>query len=92
MSDTPMTDAEWVAHGFANMQEGELINYVQMDFACELERKLAAMTAAKNKALEALKEDRTLLDAMGDCLNSSMADSRIEKLNALIAELEEVRS
>ena len=73
MSDTPRTDAaehedsQWCAH--------------LADFARSLERELAAMTAAKDKAVEALKDALSEIDRGRDWPHP---------LDKVIAELEAV--
>jgi len=79
MSDTPRVDAEMGYYFKGHVCEPNDVNKAIV-FARQLERELAIMTAAKNKALKALKSaHRTLMYDSDDSLQD------------IIAELEKIR-
>ena len=80
VSDTPRTEQ---AAFFG--ESSDVINVVAIDFVRQLERELVAMTAARDKAVGALKQCRNHLSGdptFGACPLG---------LDELIAELEEVK-
>jgi len=96
MSDTPRTDDESFDvldaneeysrdHSYKN--DGE---YVNSDFARQLERELTAMTATKNKAVEALKTIQGTFHCFVD-LEGEVRSRAPQWLQDLIKELEEVK-
>ena len=64
-SDTPMTDANYVCHYGDGLGQ-----WVSREFACELERELAAAIAQRDKAREdALEEAAGVCDSEATCEN-----------------------
>ena len=98
MSDTPRTDEQekWddCEGGIRDARDGWLI---ATDFARKLERELAAMTAAKNKAVEALRDCVKERGHVGwCCVNYNNADEKfcncgLDEYQKLLIELEEVK-
>ncbi len=78
MSDTPKTDAKAVFFGF-NPDEGE--EFVQIDFARELERENASLRADKERLdwLETLDCDSPLWVHIADSTNLRAAIDRARK-------------
>ena len=85
MRDTPRTDA---------VQYREILEWVvDADYARKLERELAAMTEARDKALTALTAvERKLSEETRPSAESTFDAVELKALRELIAELEEVET